>query len=75
MCVHECVCMSVPSLVIPELGTIWAGGLSWTDRQTDWVGGVVVVEADPWGLKSWFHLTSNLPPLPLAVAHKNRDTA
>lgn len=32
MCVHECVCMSVPSLVIPELGTVWAGGLSWTDR-------------------------------------------
>lgn len=64
MCVR--VCVSVPSPVIPELGTVWAGGLSWTDRR----GVVVVVEVDPWGLKSRLHLTPNLPPPPLAVTHK-----
>lgn len=38
--------------------------------QKDWRG-VVVVDVDPWGLKSRLHLTSNLPPPPLAVTHTN----
>ncbi len=63
-CVCVFMCTSVPSPVIPELGTVWAGGLSWTERR-----GVVVVKVDPWGWKSWLHLTSNLLPPPLAVTH------
>lgn len=69
MCVRVHVCGSVPSPVIPALGTVWAGGLSWTERR-----GAVIVEADPWGLKSWLHLTSNLPPLPLVVTHTHTNT-
>lgn len=65
--------LSVPNPVIPELGTVWAGGLSGTDKQGVVVV-VVVVKVDPWGLKSQLHLTSHLPPLPLAVAHTQTDT-
>lgn len=66
-CADECVCVSVRNSVSPELSAVWAAGLTWTDRLG---GGVVVfVKVYPQGLQSQLQLTSNLPPLPLALTH------